>query len=286
MSRFCPRCGAEMREGAKFCNQCGYEYSRGKIYPNCHATIKGEEQFCTNCDYKFNISPTHRISPLEIIVCIVLVIGAFIMPTIAIPILIALICIILLRKKGKWYKINKVVRRVGFTIVTLATIIIATNLFGESSENYDLSTNDSNRIKDNIDVETFKEAFCESIGVDYSSDEWINENGVEMYFNGTGLSIGLIAENNTLSGISIIRDMYKTGQDYAINENLDLVDEAFEWKCVALSILTGEGFQETSDKLRSYNQENPNGENQEFEENIFIESSSKNNLSIFTIIIK
>lgn len=285
MSRLCPRCGAEMKEGAKFCSRCGYEYNHGKICPNCRATIKDDALFCTNCGCKFNTSSKSQTNPLEVIICIALIISSFIIPTIAIPILITLICVILLKKNRKWYKINKITRRVGITITTLVAIIIATSLFSSSGD-YDSSINVSNETKVSIDIEEFKKEFCRNIGTDYSSDDWINENGIEMYFNNTGLSIGLITENNILSGISIVQDMYKTGQDYTINENLNLLDEAFEWKCAALSALTGEDIQETSEKLQSYNLENQNIENQKFAENVFIETSTKSNLSIFTIIIK
>ena len=286
MSKLCPHCGVEMKEGAKFCSRCGYEYNHGKICPNCHATIKDDAQFCTNCGYKFNTSTKFQINPLEIIICIALIISSFIIPTIAIPILITLICIILLKKKGKWYKINKALRRISFTIATLVVIIIMTNLFGYSSRIYESSTNDPSDSKNSITTETFKEEFCKNIEIDYSSDEWINENGIEMYFNGTGLSIGLIEENNKLSGISIVQDMYKTGQDYAINGSLNLLDEAFQWKCAALSVLTGSDSQEISEQLRNYNLENQKIENSEFADGIFIETTTENNLSIFTITIK
>ena len=150
MSRLCPRCGVEMKEGAKFCSRCGYEYNHGKICPNCRATIKDDAQFCTNCGYKFNTSAKFQINPLEIIICIALIISSFIIPTIAIPILITLICIILLQKKGKWYKMNKALRRTCFTVATLVVIIFATIISGSDSEDYSLSTNNP---KNNMKLE-------------------------------------------------------------------------------------------------------------------------------------
>nr|WP_296264655.1 zinc ribbon domain-containing protein [uncultured Merdimonas sp.] len=77
MSRLCPHCGVEMKEGAKFCSRCGYEYDHGKICPNCHATIKDDAQFCTNCGYRFNF-PSKTKNRLLILIISVIILASII----------------------------------------------------------------------------------------------------------------------------------------------------------------------------------------------------------------
>ncbi|MGN1099516.1 MAG: SPFH domain-containing protein [Christensenellales bacterium] len=47
----CPKCGASVRENAKFCPECG-EKLGSKVCPNCGATVKASAKFCPECGQK------------------------------------------------------------------------------------------------------------------------------------------------------------------------------------------------------------------------------------------
>ena len=48
----CANCGAELREGQKFCHICGQAVN--KTCPNCGETIEGTEKFCSYCGYSLS----------------------------------------------------------------------------------------------------------------------------------------------------------------------------------------------------------------------------------------
>ncbi len=46
----CPECQFENREGAKFCNECGYKFEIN--CPKCEAPNRVGSKFCNECGYK------------------------------------------------------------------------------------------------------------------------------------------------------------------------------------------------------------------------------------------
>ena len=50
----CPNCQFENREGAKFCNECGYKFEI--TCPECKATNRVGSKFCDECGSKLNLS--------------------------------------------------------------------------------------------------------------------------------------------------------------------------------------------------------------------------------------
>lgn len=52
--RQCTRCGAEWKEGAKFCVKCGAAEERN-LCPSCGAAVPNDSRFCTKCGYEMNI---------------------------------------------------------------------------------------------------------------------------------------------------------------------------------------------------------------------------------------
>lgn len=49
MAKYCPSCGAMLREGSRFCQQCGTSFS--EPCPQCGAPVSGTK-FCPECGYK------------------------------------------------------------------------------------------------------------------------------------------------------------------------------------------------------------------------------------------
>ncbi|MDY3089055.1 MAG: zinc-ribbon domain-containing protein [Oscillospiraceae bacterium] len=46
----CPKCGAQLPVGSKFCNQC--EEKLGNVCPSCGAEVVQGSMFCSNCGQK------------------------------------------------------------------------------------------------------------------------------------------------------------------------------------------------------------------------------------------
>lgn len=48
----CPKCNAEIREGAKFCTSCGQKIERPQTCPKCDSPLRPGAKFCTYCGYR------------------------------------------------------------------------------------------------------------------------------------------------------------------------------------------------------------------------------------------
>ena len=48
----CPKCNSEIKDGSKFCTNCGEALPKTKKCMQCGAYIKEEALFCTNCGTK------------------------------------------------------------------------------------------------------------------------------------------------------------------------------------------------------------------------------------------
>ena len=46
----CPKCGAAVKKGAKFCSECGA--TMGEVCPKCGAAVKKGAKFCPECGNK------------------------------------------------------------------------------------------------------------------------------------------------------------------------------------------------------------------------------------------
>jgi len=49
----CPKCGASVEDGSKFCDECGAAIPVGKGCPKCHVQLKPNAKFCSECGYSF-----------------------------------------------------------------------------------------------------------------------------------------------------------------------------------------------------------------------------------------
>lgn len=49
----CPKCGATVNAGAKFCSECGEKLAAKKFCPECGAEVKASAKFCPECGQKF-----------------------------------------------------------------------------------------------------------------------------------------------------------------------------------------------------------------------------------------
>lgn len=63
MAGYCENCGAELRDGGKFCQECGSKVSpelieEHKYCENCGANIEDSENFCENCGTSLNAPKT------------------------------------------------------------------------------------------------------------------------------------------------------------------------------------------------------------------------------------
>lgn len=50
----CPKCGAHLNKGAKFCSECGEKLAVKKFCPECGAEVKSTSKFCPECGTKLN----------------------------------------------------------------------------------------------------------------------------------------------------------------------------------------------------------------------------------------
>ena len=52
--KLCPACGAEVKEGMKFCGMCGakMDVNQPKFCPNCGSKLAEGTKFCGNCGNK------------------------------------------------------------------------------------------------------------------------------------------------------------------------------------------------------------------------------------------
>jgi membrane protease subunit (stomatin/prohibitin family) len=50
MGNVCPSCGAAVKQGAKFCSECGHKFIT--VCPSCGATVKQGAKFCPECGEK------------------------------------------------------------------------------------------------------------------------------------------------------------------------------------------------------------------------------------------
>jgi len=58
---YCSNCGAQIREGAKFCSECGTTIARG--CPNCGAEFAATDKFCAECGHHLQVAPAAAPSP-------------------------------------------------------------------------------------------------------------------------------------------------------------------------------------------------------------------------------
>ena len=58
MTETCEKCGAELKKGAKFCQNCGNKVTDSKnetaFCPNCGANVENSENFCEECGSSLN----------------------------------------------------------------------------------------------------------------------------------------------------------------------------------------------------------------------------------------
>ena len=50
----CSFCGADIKDTAKFCDECGKPKSTKKICPKCNAENDDDAKFCSECGEKLN----------------------------------------------------------------------------------------------------------------------------------------------------------------------------------------------------------------------------------------
>lgn len=53
----CPKCGAEVADGIKFCMECGEAIPQTKECPKCHAKWPMDMRFCQECGSRFDVAP-------------------------------------------------------------------------------------------------------------------------------------------------------------------------------------------------------------------------------------
>src|SRR3989475_6231322 len=57
----CPRCRAEIRQGAQFCRSCGVRLEA--VCPKCHARVEEGSRFCDACGAQLSPTPVTAIPP-------------------------------------------------------------------------------------------------------------------------------------------------------------------------------------------------------------------------------
>ncbi|MBQ9786149.1 MAG: zinc ribbon domain-containing protein, partial [Clostridia bacterium] len=58
----CPKCNAEIKQGLKFCPECGNKMeTQTKVCPDCNAEVKANAKFCPECGAK--LTPAKKLCP-------------------------------------------------------------------------------------------------------------------------------------------------------------------------------------------------------------------------------
>ena len=77
--RICPKCGAENKCDAKFCNKCGSEFHDGQTEknrcPRCGEAYESGAKYCLKCGYKFQRHTTRKRVYLILLVFVILLGG-------------------------------------------------------------------------------------------------------------------------------------------------------------------------------------------------------------------
>lgn len=61
----CHKCGANLREDAKFCSRCGTPVQKTLFCHQCGAELNGEDQFCYACGTSVQEPPPADPAPLS-----------------------------------------------------------------------------------------------------------------------------------------------------------------------------------------------------------------------------
>lgn len=158
MGKVCQSCGAEMKEGAKFCGKCGCEYKEEQLCPQCNASVKEGAKFCAKCGFKLNDEQIggsnasevekeegassadnrykidrllkNKNNVMKIVIGLALLIAVLIFWNIAIPLLIVGGVVVVLKKKGVWEKLDKRVRSGGTVVAALLSVAVFSSVFG------------------------------------------------------------------------------------------------------------------------------------------------------------
>lgn len=59
----CPKCGAQVRKGAKFCPECGSKMISTVKCPKCGAEVRASAKFCPECGSKMDAGPEKKTCP-------------------------------------------------------------------------------------------------------------------------------------------------------------------------------------------------------------------------------
>lgn len=242
-----------MKENAKFCGKCGTKYEETKVCPRCQAVIRENSQFCTKCGYKLFEQKERNNNILKLIIAVILIIAIFVLPLIAVPIVVLSGIYILLKKKGIWDKANK-------TVVIGGMAVVAVICFGLTG----IIINPGVDIKRQVNNEMFKEKFCENIGVEYLPDTWarIGDNGevpegysYAEYYRSDNLTVMIMCNENDIvlnAGVQI--DMNSSSLNIAITGDYDSVfDQEFLWKCAIVSAIGQYDMDKAEEMVRSAN---------------------------------
>lgn len=251
MGKKCQKCGNELGDTAKFCSKCGSKYEE-VIYekPNenkcleCGSTVRKEDKFCPKCGKSVAMQNEEtEISEKgkEKFVCDV---------------------------KNFKTSSKKRKRKIALTICGgIFAMFFVFALFGSEDLEY-------------VDAETFKQTFCENIGVEYNSENW-NEisNDTTSYIS-----------QGYFNGDSLIAIIYINDEDKVvgacINSALTIfsdIDEEFLWKCALVSAITGYDLNECDSIVREVNK---NEQTTQITDEIFINPYQEIEEGWATFIIK
>lgn len=172
-------------------------------------------------------------------------------------------------KKHK-FKMPKLKRRTWILIIVIIIIFILFNVINKTDgESY-------------VDSDTFKERFCENIGVEYDADEWTETaNDVNTDYIAQGYFDG-----NDLEVIIFINDDNEVVSAY-VNSSLIVLDmdEEFLWKCALVSAATGYDMDEADSVVREVNK---NGQTTQITDEIAIDPYQEidTGWATFTVVTK